>query len=297
MSERITLPAARIPLVDGQGRITREWLVLLNGLFKRAGGTEGFSNQELFGDVCGLQSYDELLERIGATETQQRQPADVAQMQDLLSRLDALEQQSRQTQEAVFYQQAFPQDVQIPVSKLKEVLDALEVKGVTLLATEKGQVLIGLTTSSTPEQLQVAKSVRLASASGERVHIGSGADDGVSKLQVDGKVKAPHVDAQDLDATTVNAATVDAVHVNAGEVQADAITAPEIQTTEVLVGAKKVLGARQGGVAAYTAYPGQTMPIEYDQAAIQELDDAARTASEKLEQVVTALRTHGLIGD
>lgn len=257
MSERITLPAARIPLVDGQGRITREWLVLLNGLFKRAGGTEGFSNQELFGDVSGLQSYDELLERIGATETQQRQPADVAQMQDLLSRIDALEQQGRQMQEAMLFQQSLPQDVQIPVSRLKDVLDALEVKGVTLLASEKGTVLIGLRTSATAEQLQVAKSVRLASATGERVHVGAATDDGSSKLQVEGAVKA----------------------------------------TELKVGANKVVGSRQAGVAAFTAYTGQTMPIDYDQDAAQELDDATKAASQKLQQVVTALRNHGLIGD
>lgn len=72
MSENISIPAARVALVDERGLITREWMAWFIGMFQRVGGPQGFSNQELYGDAVALQSYDELLERIGALEAQNR---------------------------------------------------------------------------------------------------------------------------------------------------------------------------------------------------------------------------------
>jgi hypothetical protein len=63
------------------------------------------------------------------------------------------------------------------------------------------------------------------------------------------------------------------------------------------VGGVKVVGARAAGVAAYTAYAGQTVAATYTQSQAQATDNAIKDASTKLAQVVTALRTHGLIGD
>ena len=83
MSENISLPAARVPKVDGDGMITREWLTLLSGLFRRVGGPVGFSNSELYGDAVALQSYDELLERISSLEAQNRNLGQVVQMMAL----------------------------------------------------------------------------------------------------------------------------------------------------------------------------------------------------------------------
>ncbi len=63
------------------------------------------------------------------------------------------------------------------------------------------------------------------------------------------------------------------------------------------VGGVKVVGARESGVAAYTAYAGQTVAATYTQSQAQATDNAIKNASTKLAQVVTALRTHGLIGN
>lgn len=243
MSERITLPAARIPLVDGQGRITREWLVLLNGLFKRAGGTEGFSNQELFGDVSGLQSYDELLERIATLEAQNRSLMQGVQML-AMAQLD----------------QGYATP---PQAVSPDTFARIKVLGETDLAVERGRVRVGLGINGSSAKLQVGGSVDVSG--GTRLRGG---------LQVDG------------DANLQG-------NVNTGPLAVSGDAA----ANSYLVGGVQVVAGRQAGVPAYTAYAGQTIGAAYSQTQAQATDTAIKDASATLARVVTALRTHGLIGD
>ena len=108
-----------------------------------------------------------------------------------------------------------------------------------------------------------------------RVRIGKGINGSTAKLQVDG-------DADISGGTRVRA-----------DLQVDGNT----QAATYRVGVNQVVGARQAGVAAYSAYAGQTVGAAYSQTQAQATDTAIKDASAKLAQVVTALRTHGLIGD
>lgn len=229
MSDNLTLPAARVPLVDERGLITREWLQVINGLYRRAGGFEGFSNQELSGEAATLQSHDELLERIGAAEAQARGQPESSLLQELLSRISSLESSNRALSQQV-QMLAFGQMEQPPAQARPpaDTLDRLTVNGQTNLAVRNGKVIVGATTAA-----------------------------GDALLHVQGKVNA---------------------------------TAYKVADTQVV-------GARSAGITAYAAYAGQTVGATYAQAQAQATDNATKAASAKLAQIVTALRTHGLIGD
>lgn len=226
MSQNISMPAARVPLVDDRGQITREWMQWFIGMFQRAGGAQGFSNSELYGDAVALQSYDELLERIATLEAQNRSLMQGMQML-AMGQMD----------------QGYATP---PQAVSPDTFARIKVLGETDLAVERG-----------------------------RVRIGKGINGSTAKLQVEG-------DADISGGTRVRA-----------DLQVDGNT----QAATYRVGVNQVVGARQAGVAAYSAYAGQTVGAAYSQTQAQATDTAIKNASAKLAQVVTALRTHGLIGD
>lgn len=226
MSQNISMPAARVPLVDDRGQITREWMQWFIGMFQRAGGAQGFSNSELYGDAVALQSYDELLERIATLEAQSRSLMQGMQML-AMGQMD----------------QGYATP---PQAVSPDTFARIKVLGETDLAVERG-----------------------------RVRIGKGINGSTAKLQVEG-------DADISGGTRVRA-----------DLQVDGNT----QAATYRVGVNQVVGARQAGVTAYSAYPGQTIGASYTQSQVQATDTAIKNASAKLAQVVTALRTHGLIGD
>lgn len=286
MSENISLPAARVPMVDDKGMITREWLTLLAGMFRRVGGPVGFSNSELYGDAVALQSYDELLERISSLEAQNRSLGQVVQMMamGLVPSLDG----PSAARGNVFDELTVKGNTQLATERGTVAIGAknyagdkkLYVEGgtqttqETLLATTAGRVLVGMETTTNPEQLQLSGGLRanggaVLAAVGGSVVLGARADDGLNKLQVQGAA-----------------------------VFTDKAKALLLQSDQGLdVGVNRVVSARVTGIAAYGAYAGQTVGAAYAQAQAQATDNAIKTASDKLAQVVTALRTHGLIGD
>lgn len=226
MSQNISMPAARVPLVDDRGQITREWMQWFIGMFQRAGGAQGFSNSELYGDAVALQSYDELLERIATLEAQNRSLIQGMQML-AMGQMD----------------QGYATP---PQAVSPDTFARIKVLGETDLAVERGNVRVGLGINGSSAKLQVGGDVDVSG--GTRLRSG---------LQVDGNAQA----------------------------------------ATYRVGVNQVVGARQAGVAAYSAYAGQTVGATYSQTQAQAIDTAIKNASAKLAQVVTALRTHGLIGD
>lgn len=282
MSENLSLPAARVPLVDDQGRITREWMSWFIGMFRRAGGPQGLSNNELYGDAAAQQSYNELLGRVGAAEALARGQDEGSMLQELLNRLASLEAQNRSLTQDLRAVGMMLMDQPASQSAFSEVMARLEIRGDTRLATELGNVLIGLKTSADPELLQVAKDLlvnlgaRLA-VTGGRVRIGAGADDGTNKLQVDGGAR---IDSLELDALDV--LTLDAISVN---------------TSTVNVAGNQVVSGRKPGIPALSAYAGQTMDATYNQSQAQAADNALKAVSAALSNLITALRSHGLVGN
>lgn len=286
MSEDISLPAARVPLVDERGLITREWLTLLSGLFRRVGGPVGFSNAELYGDAVALQSYDELLERISSLEAQNRSLGQVVQMMamGLVPSLDGPSAASGN----VFDELTVKGNTQLATERGAVAIGVKNYAGTkklyvegdaqttqeTLLATTAGKVLVGMETTTNTEKLQISGGLRVNGGSalaavGGSVVLGPRTDDGLNRLQVEGSA-----------------------------VFTDAAKALLLKSDQGLdVGLNRVVSARVPGVAAYGAYPGQTVGAAYAQSEAQTTDNAIKTASDKLAQVVTALRSHGLIGD
>lgn len=135
MSENISLPAARVPLVDERGLITKEWMTWFIGMFRRAGGAQGFSNAELYGDAATQQSYDELLERISALEAQNRELQRGIQML-ALGQIDTWA--------------ATP-----PMAISPETFSRIKVLGETDLATERGAVRVAGGVNGSNAKLQV----------------------------------------------------------------------------------------------------------------------------------------------
>lgn len=226
MSENISIPAARVPLVDERGLITREWMSWFIGMFLRVGGTQGFSNQELYGDAVALQSYDELLDRIGALEANNRNLAQAIQ---------------------VLGGYAMEQMLTTPPQAISpDTFAKIKVLGETDLATNSGKVRVGGAVGGSTAKLQISGD--FDASGGARVR---------GAMQVDG----------------------------------------ELSSATYRVNGVKVVGARVTGIPAFTAYAGQTLGATYSQAQAQATDNAIKATSEKLASVVTALRTHGLVGD
>lgn len=209
MSENISMPAARIPLVDDRGLITREWMAWFIGMFKRAGGSQGFSNQELYGSAETQQNYDELLERIGALEARNRDLVSAVQMLSV----GQIEQMIATPPQAVS----------------PDTFARIKVLGETDLATDSG-----------------------------RARIRKGIPGSSAMLQVNGNIAT---------------------------------------STVYQVGSTQVVGDREAGFPAPSAYAGQAMDPAYNQVQVQTTDDAVETVSIELAALITALRSHGLIGD
>lgn len=244
MSENISIPAARVPLVDDRGLITREWMAWFIGMFQRVGGPQGFSNQELYGDAVALQSYDELLERIGALEAQAR---DLRQAMAMMA-LGGLEQFM-----------ATP-----PVAISPDTFARIKVLGETDLAMDSGNV-----------------------------RIRKGINGSTAVFQVNGESDQ-----------TGNARFRAGLHVNGGsEVDLDSVVhgtqkvGGTSEAASFLVGGQQVVGARVPGNPAFSAYAGQTMGAAYSQSQAQTNDNAVKAVSTAVAALVTAMRTHGLIGD
>jgi len=302
MSQNIQLNPPRVPLgtvdpMNGQVMITPEWYRWMIDVFARIGGVEGFSNQELYGDAAIQQSHDELLQRVGAQEAMNRGQYADALLEDVMNRIAALEAASRGVAQALqMIAMTMPLDAPTQ-SALENVLDQLTVKGNTRLATERGNVLVGMGSSPDIEQFQVADSARIRGAThlavdgSAHVVIGSAADDGINKLQVNGTAwlqNGAHI-AASIGRVLIGPGVDD----GSNRLQVNGAT----KASSYRVGNNQVVGARQSGVSAYSEYSGQTVSATYDQSEAQTTDDAIRTASQKLAQVVTALRAHGLIGD
>lgn len=238
MSQNISMPAARVPLVDDRGQITREWMQWFIGMFQRAGGAQGFSNSELYGDAVALQSYDELLERIATLEAQNRSLTQGMQML-AMGQMD----QGYATPPAAISPDTFAR---------------IKVLGETDLAVERGNVRVGKGIVGSDAKLQV---------------------EGAADVSTDARVRgALNVDGD-------------------AEVGASLSVTGEASASLYKVAALQVVGARVPGIAAYSAYAGQTAGATYSQAQAQATDNAIKNASAKLAQVVTAMRAHGLIGD
>lgn len=286
MSEDISMPAARVPLVDDKGMITREWLTLLSGLFRRVGGPVGFSNSELYGDAVALQSYDELLERISSLEAHNRNLTQAVQML-ALGLVPSIEANTSTTGN-VFDELTVKGNTQLATDRGAVAVGVKNYAGTkklyveggaqttqeTVLASAAGKVLVGMETTTNPEKLQISGGLRvdggsaLATAGGSVV-LGPRTDDGLNRLQVEGAA-----------------------------VITDKLKALLLRSDQGLdVAGARVVSGRVPGVAAYTAYAGQTVAATYTQSQAQATDNAIKDASTKLAQVVTALRTHGLIGD
>lgn len=139
MSQDISVPSARVPMVDERGLITREWLSWILGMFARVGGPTGFSNSELYGDAVALQSYDELLERISALEAQNR---------DLLKGMQMLALSQ--------FDGGFATP---PQAITPDTFARLKVLGETDLAISSGRVRIGVGIGGSSAKLQVAGDV------------------------------------------------------------------------------------------------------------------------------------------
>lgn len=135
MSENISLPAARVPLVDERGLITREWLMWFSGMFNRVGGPVSFSNSELYGDAVALQSYDELLARISSLEAQNRNLTQAVQM----AAMGAWDQLL-----------ATP-----PAAVAPDTFARLKVLGETDLAVDRGKVRVGKGIAGSEAKFQV----------------------------------------------------------------------------------------------------------------------------------------------
>lgn len=243
MSQNISMPGARVPLVDKDGVMTREWQTLMLGLFQRVGGAVGFSNSELYGDAVALQSYDELLERISALEAQNR---NLAQAVQVLSGY-AMEQMLATPPQAVS----------------PDTFARIKVLGETDLAVESGKVRVGHGVGGSNAKLQVGGDLDVSLD----VRLRSG-------LQVDG-----------------NAELQGSVDTGPLAVNGDA------SAHHYMIGGVQVVGARVPGNPAFTAYAGQTMGASYSQTQVQTNDDAVKAVSTAVAALVTAMRTHGLIGD
>ena len=159
MSENLSLPGARVPLVDANGLITREWQRWFTGMFNRAGGTQGLSNQELASNSEIQQGLMELLQRVAALEAQNRA---IAQGLQMLA-LGQMEQMSSTPPQAVS----------------PDTFARIKVLGDANLATDRGNVRVGTGVTGSTAKLQVQGDVE--TSGGARVR---------GALQVDGEVSS-----------------------------------------------------------------------------------------------------------
>lgn len=167
MSENISLPAARVPLVDERGLITREWLMWFSGMFNRVGGPVGFSNSELYGDAVALQSYDELLARISSLEAQNRNLTQAMQMVAMGAWDQLL---------------ATP-----PAAVAPDTFARLKVLGETDLAVDRGKVRVGKGIAGSEAKFQVDGGLDASADSRVRGALAIDGDASAAAFNVDGQ--------------------------------------------------------------------------------------------------------------
>lgn len=285
MSQNLYRLTSRTRMVDDRGFPTAEFLRFAEALFARVGGFEGFSNQELFGEVAAPVPYDELLGRIGDLEAQLRGMRQEAQQAMQIS-FEMGQQQERASQAA-------PQDT-------------LKVKGMAELNTTTGRTLIGDPEDDGTTQLQVNGDIAADNINaGGNLHASG-------DLSVDGSFSIGTLSVTNL--TTSGAATIGTTLGVTGnttvggqlDVTGPVTAASANVTNEYSVAALQVVGPRVTGWGAptgvvsrtaYAVYPGQTISATYDPVEVQALDDAVADLSAKFAALVTDARAHGLIGD
>ncbi len=218
MSENISLPAARVPLVDESGLITREWLMWFSGMFRRAGGSEGFSNSELYGDAVALQSYDELLERISSLEAQNRNLSQAMQM---------------------IAMGGWDQMIATPPNAVTpDTFARLKVLGETDLAVDGGKVRVGTGVAGSSAKLQVGGDMDVSTDSRVRGNLsvnGDGAVDGAlsaASLSADGDASAAAYSVSGQQVVGDRVAGVSAYTAYAGQTVGAAYSQSQAQATD-----------------------------------------------------------------
>lgn len=261
MSRRVFLNPPRVALVDPKtGRITPEWYRWFEAALERMGGTDSFSNAEIFGDYTAQQAYDELLERIGAIEALLQGMQELQhQIQELV--MDFATQQLRDLANNVF--------------------ESILVYGTAELAKKSGRVLIGNPTDDGTTLLQVAGDGKFDGVAANDAEFGA--------LKVTGTTETKTLDV------TEDAAVGGDLDVT-GDVSAASLQVGGDQ----VVGARVTGWGAPSGTqdrSAYTAYAGQTVSGTYDPLEAQATDDAVKVLSEHMTALIADLRAHGLIGD
>ncbi len=310
MSENITIPSARVPMVDDKGMITREWLVVINGIFQRVGGFEGFSNQELYGDASALQSYDELLGRIGATEAQQRMAGTgEASSQELGQRIAALEAQNRSLGQAVqMLAMGMSPSFDSIARAESNVFDTIKVRGDALLSSARGATKVRGGVSGSSAVFQVGGTSQLGgntTVNGLASVRETGGEYVLSLKNSTSKdwtfgVRSVGMYLRNVTdgATRLEVSNAGLVNIPGEVTVTGDATASLFKSTHGLnVAGVRVVYQRVAGMPAFVPYAGQTIGASYSQAQIQELDTAAKNASVQCEKITNALRAHGLIGD
>lgn len=218
MSENISLPAARVPLVDERGLITREWLMWFAGMFRRAGGSEGFSNSELYGDAVALQSYDELLERISSLEAQNRNLSQAMQM---------------------IAMGGWDQMIAAPPNAVTpDTFARLKVLGETDLAVDGGRVRVGTGVAGSSAKLQVGGDMDVSTNARVRGNLsvnGDGAVDGAlsaASLSADGDASAAAYSVSGQKVVGDRVAGVSAYTAYAGQTVGAAYSQSQAQATD-----------------------------------------------------------------
>ena len=286
MSEDISLPASRVPMVDDKGMITREWLTLLSGLFRRVGGPVGFSNSELYGDAVALQSYDELLERISSLEVQNRNLSQAVQMisMGLVPSFDS---------------QARAED---------NVFDTITVRGDAQLSSAKGATKVRGGVAGSAAMFQVGGTSELGgntTVNGLASVRETGGEYVLSLKNTASKdwtwgVRSVGMYLRNVTdgATRIEVSNAGLVNIP-GEVTVtgDATASLFKSTHGMNVAGVRVVYKRVAGMPVFAPYAGQTIGASYAKAQIQALDTAAKNASVQCAKITNALRAHGLIGD
>ena len=201
MSENLSLPSARVPLVDASGLITKEWQRWITGMFKRVGGTQGLSNQELASSAEIQQGLMELLQRVAALEAQNRAMSQGMQM----LALGQIEQMSSTPPQAVS----------------PDTFARIKVLGDANLATDRGNVRVGTGVTGSTAKLQVQGDVE--ASGGARVR---------GAMQVDGEMSSGTYRVQGIKVVGARVTGVAAYSAYAGQIVSSAYVQTEAQATD-----------------------------------------------------------------
>lgn len=304
MSTNISLPPVRVPLVDVTGCMTREWALWFLAMFERVGGVQGFSNQELWGDAVALQSYDELLGRIGTAEAMIRSTGVTdSALQDLLQRLAQVEAENRGLQQAL--QQVVLGDLPVPQqpAATTDTFDRITVRGDADLSTMRGYTKVAGGVAGSTAKLQVGGDTDIDGVlrvSGDVAAAGNISGDAIAAsgaLTVGAGATVAGALHSDTEITTTGGLTADAGVQTNGNVGCASVYASANVLAELFFsGGQQVVGSRKTGFTYPTPYAGQTMGASYSQSQVQATDNALKTVSAQVSALYSGLLAHGLIG-